>query len=314
LPLDSLFVHTQVPAVLSPDWLKRIPTVVSVDATPLQYDELGAQYDHAAGNRHVERLKWQANRVCFQRAAHIVSWSEWAKAGLVGGYGIDPAKVTVIAPGVTPSAWAPAAPRVDHGPVRILFVGADLRRKGGDVLLGAFQALRADLGATNGKSADLELHLVTKDEVAPAPGVTVHHGLGPSDPELIELYRRAHVFCLPTRGDCLPMVLSEAGAAGLPLVSTAIAGIPEIVREGETGLVVPLDDQPALVRALRTLIDAPELRRRFGEAARRLVECDFDAEKNTHRLVELLAATAARGKEDEWQRRPTFTPVQPRAT
>ena len=55
------------------------------------------------------------------------------------------------------------------------------------------------------------------------------------------------------------MVLSEAGAAGLPLVSTAVAGIPEIVRDGETGLVVPVDDVAALTKALRTLVERPDL-------------------------------------------------------
>jgi len=99
------------------------------------------------------------------------------------------------------------------------------------------------------------------------------------------------VFCLPTRGDCLPMVLSEAGAAELPLVSTAIAGIPEIVRDGETGLIVPLDDVAALARALRSLVDDPSLRHRLGTAARRLVDERFDADQNTRQLVELLLAT-----------------------
>ena len=58
--LDALFVHTQVPAVLAPDWLARIPTVVSLDATPLQYDELGAHYGHEVGGRRVEDIKWRA--------------------------------------------------------------------------------------------------------------------------------------------------------------------------------------------------------------------------------------------------------------
>jgi glycosyltransferase involved in cell wall biosynthesis len=304
-PLDSLFIHTQVPAVLSPDWLKRIPTVVSVDATPLQYDELGEHYDHHPGHRHLERLKWRASRLCFERAAQLVSWSAWAKQGLVDGYGVDADKVIVIPPGVTPSTWARPADRAEHGgPVRILFVGGDMRRKGGDVLLGAVQQLHENRSAGRVQSA-VELHLVTPVDVAPAPGVTIHHGLGPGSRALIELYQQADIFCLPTRGDCLPMVLSEAGAASLPLVSTAIAGIPEIVRDGETGLVVPLDDQSALVKALQTLVDAPELRRRLGTSARRLVERDYDADKNTRMLAELLAATAARGADKAWRGRAT---------
>jgi glycosyltransferase involved in cell wall biosynthesis len=291
-PLDSLFIHTQVPAVLARDWLRRIPTVVSLDATPLQYDELGEHYDHGAGNAHVERLKWRANRTCFVRAAHLVTWSAWAKQGLVDGYGIEHDRITVIPPGVNLSAWGRSDRRRPPGdPVRVLFVGGDLERKGGSLLLRSFADLRIEL-ADRAAGPEVELHLVTRSEVPPAPGVTVHHGLVPSDPALIDLYRMADVFCLPTRGDCLPMVLPEAGAAGLPMISTDVAGIPEIVRDGETGLVVPQDDQRALTLALLRLVEAPGLRERLGAGARALVERDHDAEANTHRLVELLAGVA----------------------
>jgi glycosyltransferase involved in cell wall biosynthesis len=134
---------------------------------------------------------------------------------------------------------------------------------------------------------------VTKSEVPEEPGVTVHRNLGPNSAELVALYHQADVFCLPTRGDCLPMVLSEAGAAGLPAVSTAVAGIPEIVRDGETGLVVPPDDRPALVRALRRLVDDPDLRLRLGKEAQAVVSRDFDAARNVDRLAEILRRVAA---------------------
>src|SRR5215218_1681904 len=84
-PLDALFVHTQVPAVLSSGWFRSIPTVVSLDATPLQYDSLGTSYDHGVGPATVERLKWRASRASLHRAAHIVTWSEWAKDGVIEG-------------------------------------------------------------------------------------------------------------------------------------------------------------------------------------------------------------------------------------
>ncbi len=76
----------------------------------------------------------------------------------------------------------------------------------------------------------------------------------PNSPELIDLYHRSDVFCLPTMGDCLPMVLSEAGAAGLPLVSTAVGAISEIVRDGDTGYLVTPGDVPTLTGRLRDLV------------------------------------------------------------
>lgn len=289
-PLDGLFVHTQVPAVLAQRWMDRLPTVVSLDATPLQYDELGEHYGHAPGNARVEELKYKANRRCLGRARHVVAWAEWTKRGIVDGYGVPPERITVIPPGVTPSLWTPSAPPPDDGTVRVLFVGGDLRRKGGDLLLAAFATVRRELEGRTDAPA-LELHLATGATVEPAPGVHVHHGLTPNSPELIALYHRCHVFCLPTRGDCLPMVLSEAGAAGLPSIATAVAGIPEIVRHDETGLIVPLDDVHALEEALRALVLDPVRRRTLGERAQRLVAERFDADRNAAELAELIART-----------------------
>jgi glycosyltransferase involved in cell wall biosynthesis len=286
-PIDALFIHTQVPAILSPDHVKRLPTVVSLDATPIQYDELGAHYGHDTGGRRIERLKWRANRACFARADAVVVWAEWTKRGLVDRYEVPADKIHVIPPGVDYERWA-AYGRADDsdGPVRILFVGGDLKRKGGLVLLEAVRRLRAE-------GVAVELDLVTRDEVPEQDGVRAHHGLTPNSPPLIELYHQADVFCLPTMGDCLPMVLSEAGAVGLPLVSTAVGAIGEIVRDGETGLLVPVDDVDALTGALRRLATDTAERHRMGEAARQLVRTDFDAAANAHRLVALLRDVAA---------------------
>ncbi len=294
-PFDALFVHTQVPAVGSLRWIRKIPSIVSLDATPLQYDELGADYAHETSGARVERMKWRANRAALRASRHIVTWSEWAKRGVTDGYDIDAAKVTVVPPGVTPSLWAnPDRDRPFDGTVRILFVGGDLERKGGALLLRAFARLRDELDIEPGAPA-LELHVVTRAEVPPAAGVTVHRGLGPNSPDLIALYHRSDVFCLPTRGDCLPMVLSEAGAAGLPLVSTAVAAIPEIVRDGETGLIIAVDDEDALLRALRSLVDSPVLRRHLGDAAQDLVSRRYDADKNVSTLVDMLVAMSRPG-------------------
>jgi glycosyltransferase involved in cell wall biosynthesis len=291
-PLDALFVHTQTPAVLSPDWLRRLPTVVSIDATPEQYDELGAQYAHEVGSAAVERAKHRANELCFRQAAGIVSWSAWARAGLERSYGIPAEQVRVIAPGVDLARWRrPERNHPEAGPTRVLFVGGDLERKGGKVLLEAARRLRSTPG-----TPDFEVDLVTTAEVAAEPGVVVHRGLTPNDPALIALYHRADVFCLPTAGDCLPMVLAEAGAAGLPLVSTPVGGIPEIVRSGCSGELVPIGDPSALAAVLGRLLAEPDYRRRMGEGASRVVAEDHDAARNAGRVVELIVDTVRRAR------------------
>jgi glycosyltransferase involved in cell wall biosynthesis len=287
---DVMFVHTQVPAILLGGYLSKVPTIVSLDATPVQYDELGEFYAHARGPGWLEDLKYRANVRCFERAAHLVTWSQWAKDGLVADYRVRADDVTVISPGVDTALWKRAEPRTtgpDGHPVQLLFVGGDLRRKGGDVLIDAFRHLRDDPA-----TPPVELHLVTPQEVAPERGVVVHRGLAANSPELIAQYHEADVFCLPTRGDCLPMVLAEAAAASLPLVSTSVGAIHEIVRPGETGQLVPPGDVDALVAALGPLISDTAHRRNLGERARRLAEDEHDAGANAARLAGLLRLVA----------------------
>jgi glycosyltransferase involved in cell wall biosynthesis len=284
-----LFVHTQVPAVLLGRWMRRFPTVVSLDATPMQYDSLGEFYAHPVGSRLVERLKWSANVRCFRRAAHIVTWSQWAKQGLIDDYGIEESKITVIPPGVDCERWSPPDPRPDDESrrLRVLFVGGDLHRKGGDLLIEAARRLRDDA-----EVPDFEVHLVTGSDVAEEPGVVVHRGLTANSPELVDQYRRADVFCLPTLGDCLPMVLAEAAATGLPLLATDVGAIGEIVRDGDTGRLIPVGDIDALTLALRSLLTCPDVRTAMGCSSRELALVEHDARRNAQQIGGLLGQLA----------------------
>jgi glycosyltransferase involved in cell wall biosynthesis len=287
--LDALFVHTQVPAILIPDVIRRTPTVVSLDATPKQYDELGQHYAHRPGPAVVERLKTAIHRSCFHGARRLVAWSDWTKAGLVDDYGVPAGKVSVIPPGIDTDFWDGGPARPDResraGPARVLFVGGNFARKGGLVLLDAATQLRD-------RGVEVEFDIVTRDDVPAAPDVRVHHGLTPNAPELIDLYRRADVFCLPTLADCLPLAFAEAGAMSLPCIATDVGAVREIVEHERTGLVVPVDDADQLARAIERLADDPASRRRLGDAARRHILAAHDARRNAERLVELLIATA----------------------
>lgn len=115
-------------------------------------------------------------------------------------------------------------------------------------------------------------------------------------PEVVNLYRQSHIFVLPCvvaddgDRDGIPNAILEAMASGLAVVSTPVSGIPEVVRDGETGLLVPPGDADALAGAIRRLIEDADLRRRLGDAGRALVTREFDAERNVDRFVEALAA------------------------
>jgi glycosyltransferase involved in cell wall biosynthesis len=282
--LDALFFHTQVTAILSPDWLKRIPSIVSLDGTPLQYDALGEQYDHKTDPPWFEKIKYRLNQLCYQRAVHLVTWSEWAKKSLVNEYGVLGEKITVIPPGVNTRDWVRTTPPPETDRTRILFVGGNLARKGGEDLLKAFRTLHQEF--------PVELHMVTRDPVIPEPDLFAYHDLQPNSPTLKRLYHASDIFCLPTQGDFLPMVLSEAGAAGLPVVSTRLAAIPEIVRDGETGILTEPGDVQSLTAALRRLIQIPTLRRQMGGKAVEVVTANFDAETNASRLLTLIKQVA----------------------
>lgn len=286
-----LFIHTQVPALLARGWMRRIPTIVSLDATPRQIDQMGVQYDHRTSSQLVERWKFEANKRCLARARHLVTWSEWTREALVRDYDVDRERVSVIAPGVDFTRWeyGRAGKSQDDRPVGILFVGGDLQRKGGAVLLEAARRLRE-----RPEVPEFELHLVTNAEVPSGHGVVCHSGLTPNSPQLIELYRQCEVFCLPTLGDCLPLVLAEAAACSMALVSTKVGAIQEIVRDGETGFLVEAGDVEALANALGKLITDPSLRRRLGDAAHDLARRDHDASVNARRVAELLTAVAGR--------------------
>ncbi|HSM13159.1 MAG TPA: glycosyltransferase, partial [Thermoanaerobaculia bacterium] len=105
---------------------------------------------------------------------------------------------------------------------------------------------------------------------------------------LSELYRRAAILALPSRGEGFGLVLLEAMAAGIPCVALEGTAPAEIVRDRETGLLVPDGDRAALLDALVTLLADPELRARLGSAGRERYEREFTFEAFERRFVPLL--------------------------
>ncbi len=112
--------------------------------------------------------------------------------------------------------------------------------------------------------------------------------------ELLEYYRRADLFALACEvqedgdRDGIPNVLVEAMAMGIPAVSTAISGIPELVENGVNGFLVPEKNPAALAEAIGKLLRRPELAERIGLAGRARVEEEFDALRNVEKIGMLL--------------------------
>jgi colanic acid/amylovoran biosynthesis glycosyltransferase len=120
--------------------------------------------------------------------------------------------------------------------------------------------------------------------------------LGPvGQDDLPRWYEWADVFCLPSYAEGVPVVLMEAMATELPVVTTRIAGIPELVRDGDTGLLVE-PGRPALVAAaVERLAAAPAERAALGRRARARIVEEFQPAENARRLVALWRRTAGRG-------------------
>ncbi|HEY6555993.1 MAG TPA: glycosyltransferase family 4 protein [Polyangiaceae bacterium] len=283
-PFDALLFLTHNPAVFQPRALLATPTLLWTDVTPAQLDTQAEQYAHPVDRfTAVARVKKELVRHTFRRAAACAGWSNWARASFTADYGVPERDTAVVAPGVDLLQWQ--LPERDPGGAlpRLLFVGGDFERKGGKLLL---QVYREQLRGR------CELDLVTRDAVLPEPGVRVHHGLSPKSPELRDLYRRASVFVLPTRGDCFSIASMEAMAMGLPVVVTGVGGIPDIVEHTRSGYLVKPDDGVSLREALEPLLADPARCKELGTRGRALVEQRFNAERTTEQLCTLLERIA----------------------
>lgn len=285
-PVDAIFIHTQVAALLAGSIMRRVPTVVSLDATPVNFDSQGIAYGHSRSGAAAEALKVIANRHVFDRAAALVAWCRWTADSLESDYGVAPNKINVIHPGVDIQLFRARARERGRHPVRVLFVGGDFERKGGRDLLEAMQRV----------STRAELDVVTGSEVNVSPSIVcrVHRGLQPQSAELVSLYREADVFVLPSRGDCFPQAVAEGLAAGLPIVGTAVGAIPEMIQHGVNGMIVPPRDPRALGEAIEALVTHSSRRLEYGIVSRALAEAEHDADLNNRRILELMAAISAR--------------------
>ena len=110
--------------------------------------------------------------------------------------------------------------------------------------------------------------------------------------DLVGLYAASDLLVWPALREAYGMALLEAQAAGLPVLAGASGGIPAMVREGETGVLVPPGDAPAFAEAVRALLAAPERRRALGDAARAHVAAHHGLERAAARLDEILGSVA----------------------
>jgi glycosyltransferase involved in cell wall biosynthesis len=216
----------------------NIPIIYLSDATFQLYQK------HYPLNLEQREAEWSEKQelTAISKASKIVYSSQWAADSAISDYQADADNVVVLPFGANldnPPLAKEILSKKQMSPCRLLFVGKDWHRKGGDI---AFQTL---ISLCN-QGIDAELVLVGC--VPPAEikheKLTVIPFLNKNIPEqrrqLDDLFLKSNFFILPTRADCSPIVLCEANAFGLPVLTTDVCGIPTIISNGKNGYMLPL--------------------------------------------------------------------------
>lgn len=284
--LDAVLVHTQTAAHALARVCRGLPLAISVDATPINYDGIGQHYGHGTSIRVVEALKRLVVGRTLNTADLVIAWSEWVRHSLEVDYRVPDAQIALIPGGVElpperQRRWVPGSA------VRLVFIGRDFVSKGGEDLLAALDGLTG-----------WELDVVTLSAVPPRAHVRVHNGMTPGDGQLESLLEQADAAVLPTRGDSSPFAVLEVMAAGLPVVSSRVGAVTEIIEEGVSGLLVDPGDRVTLRAHIAALLDDPHLRCRLGSAARTRVADRYQRSVNANRVLDEMLRLAVSNTAD----------------
>ena len=305
----------------SPKFLLRVPMTVACGALfALEAERRGVERLHAHYATHPALAAWVAGRLSgipysFTAHAHdiyverpmleeklaaadfVVTISDYNRRLLEGLYG-ENARIRVIHCGIEPRFFAPRAQPEGGEALRILCVASLEEYKGHPHLLDACALLRA-------RGVPFRLLLVGEGEERPAlerriaelglEGSVELLGAQPRD-RVAELLSATDVSVLPSvvtasgKKEGIPVVLMEALAMEVPVVATRISGVPELVEDAVTGLLVPERNPAALADALERVQRDPDAARRMAAAGREKVLAEFDLRRNTAQLRDLLVS------------------------
>ncbi|HYF63663.1 MAG TPA: glycosyltransferase family 4 protein [Herpetosiphonaceae bacterium] len=237
--------------------LPGLPHFVYTDHTVLankQYPGFSPRQLYNPAWMKLEPSIYHNARLVFTRSTNVAR-------SMVDDYGCDPDRVKCVYAGSnTPITPQPPSDE-RYGSQNILYIGIDWERKGGPELVAAFALLRA-------KYPRATLTIVGAVPPISEPGVEVI-GRVPVE-ELPQYYQKAAIFCLPTKLEPFGIVLVEAMAYRLPIVSTTIGAVPDMVVHGENGLLVEPGTVYELAAELDRLLGDPELGRQYGQRSAEL--------------------------------------------
>ena len=284
--LDAMVIHlfeAETICALRPRFFRSPILVSSTDEAPIVDESRYPLFPfQLAKSRRRRAFRLRLDRWRLTRMDLFIPFSEWVGNILVKECGVPAEKVFPIHVGIDLGLWSlPSDPtRNVNDRLKILFVGGDFKRKGGDLLLEVFVERFANVA---------ELHIVSGEAPEELPAhVYVHQDLTSNDGRLIRLYSDCDLLAVPSTADLIPWVFIEAMAMGRPAIGTDVGAIAEIVEHGRTGFIVAKGDQAALGDRIQQLLDDPALRREMGRRGRERVERLFDASKNVSKMLSVI--------------------------
>jgi glycosyltransferase involved in cell wall biosynthesis len=207
-------------------------------------------------------------RELISRADIIMLTSDWAAESAAAEYGLSRDRFSIVPMGANLDRDPGFCEPVVGGPIKLLFIGYDWKRKGGDLAYSVWRELRRQTG-------DAELHIVgcSPAKARGQAGVHLHGVLRKSDPEQNErlnaVYRHSSFLFMPSRQETFGLVYCEAAAFGRPSIGAATGGVPTVVRDGETGILLPRDATTEdYVERISALWADPSAYRRMCQTAR----------------------------------------------
>ncbi len=283
-------------------FFRRHPCYVYHDLSPSLIRALG--YDPPAEGNLLRAIKNRLQSRTFQAARGVFAMSRCSAEGIAQDYGVRRERLHISHPGANLKRWhfVDRRNRPANRPVRLLMVGGWFRLKGGNLLLEWAERTQAknwelDIVTWPGQFPDWVDEImghpaqdaVASRSLAPRlPNVRIHVGIRANTPENLSLYEQADIYCHPTLADGTPIAILEAMATGLPVVASGISGIPEMVRDNETGLLHRAGDLQQMDERLTMLIEDASLRLKLGCAARQSCEDYFNVERQLREIFRVI--------------------------
>lgn len=236
-PVDVLFVSASPQLVAYME--TSIPVIYMSDATFQQLQGYYPNFSNLATYNVEQGIA--LDKLAYEKAAHCMLASEWHKQSAIHDYGIDPQKISVVPLGANMDR-IPDAKELVTAPkeyFRLLFLGVEWERKGGEIALEAFRILRR-------YNINVQLHIigcVPPHDLSAEKEITVIPFLDKNKEEdfqqLHRIFLDTDILLLPTRAECAGVVFSEAAAYGIPSLATDTGGVSDYVKDKVNGYILP---------------------------------------------------------------------------